>query len=340
MSTRNSVGSPSWASSSSRKTARVSALSCGSANSSLTSRSIQRLATRLLPRRDIPPEDTPEFAVHIFRSLVDRPAYSAAATRIFQPKNLQPTRETDSVLHALAGSPYTAAQALQQLAGETEHRELRPDELRYALGTLEPKQLLSDLSPAVGRIVHTLLTAESRLSQCELADQADVSPRMVRNYQDRLEALDLIRADESGYRLALSFQTATERRDSVIPAALEENQILLDIVDSLFEMFLPPDRYGDPNDPLGSALLATGSVVITQSSNYWSLASGCCCAHTDRLPWEQAGPQVRLTAQAAIALSYNFVAVGSRSISNLPPHSVNQHDLVYCPCLLVNQVIS
>ena len=119
---------------------------------------------------------------------------------------------------------------------------------------LEPEQLLSDLPSAVGRIVQALLAAESRLSQRELADQADVSTRTIRNYRDRLEALDLIRVDENGYRLALSFQTATERHDPVVPTVLEERQTLLDAADSLLGTILPPNRYGDPNDLLGSAL--------------------------------------------------------------------------------------
>ncbi|WP_241431340.1 helix-turn-helix domain-containing protein [Natronococcus amylolyticus] len=143
---------------------------------------------------------------------------------------------------------------MQQLAGEDERRELRPDELRYALGTLEPEQLLSDLPPTVGQIVQTLLTAERRLSQCELADRADVSTRTIRNYHDRLEALDLICVGENGYRLALSFQTTTERRDPVVPAVLRESQTLLEVADRLLETVLPPNRYGDPDDPLGSAL--------------------------------------------------------------------------------------
>ncbi|MFC6764328.1 HTH domain-containing protein [Natrinema soli] len=99
-----------------------------------------------------------------------------------------------------------------------------------------------------------LLTAENRLSQRELADRTDVSTRTIRKYRDRLEALDIIRVDESGYRLTLSFQTASERRDPVLSTVLEENQTLLDAADALLETILPPDRYGDPNDPLGSVL--------------------------------------------------------------------------------------
>lgn len=158
-------------------------------------------------------ENVPEFAVRVSLSTGDRTAYATAATRLLQAKNLRLTRDSVSLLYALAGSPYAAAQALQQLAGEDERRELRPDELRYALGTLEPEQLLSDLPPAVGRIVQTLRTAEGRLSQRELADRADVSTRMIRRYRDRLEPLDLIWVDDTGYRLALSFQTATDRRN-------------------------------------------------------------------------------------------------------------------------------
>ena len=122
------------------------------------------------------------------------------------------------------------------------------------MGTLEPGQLLSDLPPAVGRIVQAHLTAESWFSQRELADRAVVSTRTIRNYRDRLETLDLIRVDKNGYRLALSFQTATERHDPVVPAVLEGNQTLLDAADSLLGTILPPNRYGDPNDLLGSAL--------------------------------------------------------------------------------------
>ncbi|ELY63420.1 hypothetical protein C492_07270 [Natronococcus jeotgali DSM 18795] len=45
-------------------------------------------------------EDAPEFAVLVSLSTVDRTAYASAATRILQFKNLRPTRETISLLHA------------------------------------------------------------------------------------------------------------------------------------------------------------------------------------------------------------------------------------------------
>ncbi|WP_249038851.1 HTH domain-containing protein [Haloterrigena salifodinae] len=146
----------------------------------------------------------------------------------------------------MTNSPYATARALQQLADEEKHRELRPDELRYALGALDPEQLLSGLPLTVGRIVQTLLTAKNRLSQRDLADQAGVSTRTIRNYRNRFEAFDLIQIDETGYRLALSFQTTSERRDPVGPPVLEVNQTLLDAADAFLETLLPPARYSDP----------------------------------------------------------------------------------------------
>lgn len=84
----------------------------------------------------------------------------------------------------------------------------------------------------------------------ELADRENVLPRTIRTYRDRIEALDLVRVDERGSRLARSFQTATEHRDAVVPTFLENGQLLLDAADTL----LLPERYGDPKDPLGSVL--------------------------------------------------------------------------------------
>lgn len=125
-------------------------------------------------------DDAPEFAVRIPVSMADRTAYAAAATRILQTKNLRPTRELVSFLHTFCGSPYAAARALLQLAGEdSDTRSLRSDGLRYALGMLEPDRLLPDLPPTVGRLIQALLTATTHLSRREIAERADVSTRSV-----------------------------------------------------------------------------------------------------------------------------------------------------------------
>ncbi|WP_339105898.1 winged helix-turn-helix domain-containing protein [Haloterrigena salinisoli] len=125
-----------------------------------------------------------------------------------------------------------------------------------------------------------LLTAENRLSQRDLADRVGVSARTIRNYRNRLEALDLVRVDESGYRLALSFRTATERREPVVPTSLEESQTLRDAADALLDILLPADRYGNPDDPIGSVL-------------FWPLDPGRLLDH----------PRVGLWLQLAAALT-------------------------------------
>jgi hypothetical protein len=229
------------------------------------------------------------------------------------------------LLHALAGSPYAAARALQQLATEDDCRELRPDEFRYALGTLGPEHLLTDLPPAIGRIVQALLTVESRLSQRELADQADISTRAIRNYRDRLETLDLIRLDETGYRLALSFQTDTERRNPVVLTVLEKNQTLLDAADSLLGTILPPNRYGDSDDPLGSVLvLATRSGTVTRASVSRSMAAHSNCTHSRRIHRGQTGSSDGGLARAAATFSRDSVASGSSFYPRPSPRLVNQ----------------
>ncbi|MDG5761827.1 hypothetical protein QA600_21115 [Natronococcus sp. A-GB1] len=219
---------------------------------------VHRLRPHLETALETPAEvvdDAPEFAIHVPLSTADRTASAAAATWVLQAKNLRPTREVVSLLHALCGSPYAAARALHQLAGEdSSTRNVRPDDLRYALGTLEPDRLLPDLPPTVGRVVHALLTATDRLSQREIADRAGVSTRSIRKYRDLLKALDLVTHTDDGYRLVLSFRDPVERRDPVTPAIVEEKQSLLDATDAVLETMLPSDRYGNPDDAVGGTL--------------------------------------------------------------------------------------
>lgn len=196
-------------------------------------------------------DDAPEFGVHVPLQEPDRPAFSTAATRVLADKNLRPTRSVVSVLQALAGSPYDVADALFQLSPEEETRDVRPDEARYALATLPEGRILPDLPPTVGEIVAALLSADERLSQTALADAADVATRSVRRNRDRLEALGLVDVDGTGYRLALSFRTAEERRNPVTPDAPEW---FVDAVGELLATSLPVERYADPEDPVAGAL--------------------------------------------------------------------------------------
>lgn len=199
-----------------------------------------------------PTEDAPEFTVDLSVRSADRPEYATAVSRVLSSKNLRPTREAVSLLHGFTASPHAAARALQQLGTEDRAREIRPDELRYALATLEADRILPDLPPTVGKIVTALLGTEDTVSQTELADLAGVSTQSVRNHRDRLEALDMVRVDGTEWRLSLSFPTPSERRDGIVPSVT--GSTFLEAVDALLTVALPPERYGDPEDPIGGAL--------------------------------------------------------------------------------------
>lgn len=199
-----------------------------------------------------PVDDAPEFAVRIPLREVGREAFATAATRTLKRKGLSPTRPAVSVCHALAGSPYDVARSLHQLSPEEDRRDVRLGEVRYALATLDAERVLPDLPPTVGAIISTLLAAEKPLSQSTLAERADVSTQSIRRRRDRLAALGLLTFDGGEYRLALSFQTPGERRDPVGPDMVGER--FRDAVDALLLDALPPDRYGDPEDPVAGAL--------------------------------------------------------------------------------------
>jgi DNA-binding MarR family transcriptional regulator len=198
-------------------------------------------------------DDAPEFAVPVSIQAAGRPEYAATVSRSLALKRLRPTRSAVSIVQALAGSPYDAAAAIHQLEPEPSYRDVRPDELRYSLATLDESRILSALPPTVGKIISTLLRTDERLSQTALADRADVSGESIRRHRDRLEALGLVARDAAGtYRLALSFQTREERRDPVTPDTV--GGAFTEAVAALLEAALPPDRYGDPDDPVAGAL--------------------------------------------------------------------------------------
>ena len=82
------------------------------------------------------------------------------------------------MLAALTGTPYDVARAVHNLAPETKApiREIRLDEVRYALSIVDADRLLPDMgNPALSSIVHTLLTAASPLTEQEVTSRAGVS---------------------------------------------------------------------------------------------------------------------------------------------------------------------
>ncbi|WP_249038892.1 HTH domain-containing protein [Haloterrigena salifodinae] len=217
---------------------------------------VHRFAPVLKQRLERPVElheDAPEFNIEIpVREECGREAFEDVTARILWQKGMHPTQSVVSLLHGLVGSPYDAAQALSKLGNEDATREIRPDELRYGLATLGPVRILPDMAPSVSSIVYTLLCAEKRLPQKELAERADVSAQTIRNHRDKLEALGLLHAGEDGYRLLLSFRTREERQSPVTPEFVDMEFMVA--IDALLEGTLPPGRYGDPDDPIGGVL--------------------------------------------------------------------------------------
>jgi len=199
-------------------------------------------------------DDAPEFVVHIPIQSVGRRAFATAVSRVLRSKNLRQTRDAVALCRGLTGSPYDVARALHQLDTEPDARDVRPDEIRYALATLSEERCLPDLPPTVGAIVSALLDAEQWLSQTALADRAGVSTQSVRRHRDRLEALGLVDCDGTQYRLTVSFRTREERRAPVVPDTVGERFVM--VVDSLLVDALPPERYADPEDPVGKVLFA------------------------------------------------------------------------------------
>lgn len=204
-------------------------------------------------------DDAPEFAVRVPVREAGREAVAGTTSRVLGRKRLRPTRAAVSLLAAFTASPYAAAEALHQLGDVHAPRDVRPDELRYALATLDADALLPGVAPTARAIVATLLRAEGRLSQTALADRAGVSTRSVRRHRDVLEALDLVDvtadADGGGWRLTLSFPTTEDRRaGGVLPAPIATDTSLSEVVDAVAAALLPPEEYADPGGDVYESL--------------------------------------------------------------------------------------
>lgn len=149
-------------------------------------------------------DDAPEFAVpYPIDTDPGRRATADAVERVCATKDLRPTRTAVSMLDAVTGSPYAAAAAIHALDTAEYPREIRLDEVRYALASVPSDRILPTTSPGIQAIVSTLLRSDAPLSQATLADRADVTQQTIRNHAETLAALDLVRETEGGYRVAL-----------------------------------------------------------------------------------------------------------------------------------------
>lgn len=200
-------------------------------------------------------EDAPEFVVPVEIGATGREATAAVAARVLGRKRIRPTRDAVSLLDALVGSPFAVARALEQLGEESFTREIRPDEVRYALASLEDAELLEDLPPTLGKVVGALLRSGRRLTQSEVADRAGVSTRSVRTHRATLEALDVVDVARDGTpRFALSFADLEDGNRGAYPGFDAGSRGFADAVDAVLSVALPASVYADPSGEVFDAL--------------------------------------------------------------------------------------
>ncbi len=200
-------------------------------------------------------EEAPEFVVPVNIATPTRPTYASVATRLLRWKGMRPTRLAIDTLRAITGSPYDVAEALAALSKE-EYRDVRLDEVRFAMATLPRDRILVDAYQSIQAMFHALLNADRPLSKSELAEQADVSTRSVRRHADRLTALDLVRSTNAGLRLSMPFRTPEERYANVRPWYTVANRERNDYEDATLPgvIWAAVENLDEPPDPRGSGL--------------------------------------------------------------------------------------
>jgi hypothetical protein len=239
---------------------------------------------RRLANRDVH-NDAPEFGVRVPVEIADERRHIAQTVKLMcDQKSIRPTRAATSMLGALTGTPYDVARALHNLGSETKSpgRRVRLDEVRYALSTLDTNRILPAMEkPALSKIVHTLLVAETPLVQSELAERAGVSARSIRIHTERLAAFDFIRKTDSGWRFVLPLRgdgKYDERGDDILPWFVatsdeddeqEQDSFVRDVLAGVVHDLLPPDRYADPDDPVAGALFAEPGERVSALREAW-----------------------------------------------------------------------
>lgn len=204
-------------------------------------------------------DDAPEFGVNVSVQRVDRTDYAEVTSRMCKLKNLTQTGAATTLLRTLASHPWAVARALHWLSPEDRRREIRLDEVRVALASLDHDDLLPETTSTVSKTVAALLRSARPLTKQELAEKAGVSTRSLRREQNlaALMAVDLVRETERGYRLSLPFATDDERGSHIVPDAVDD--ALAAQQDLLFDLALEfvddATRFGDPDDPVGGAFM-------------------------------------------------------------------------------------
>jgi len=184
---------------------------------------IDKLAAPLRAALDDPPDDDlQEDGVNFAPFIVDvdvvqgwrREAVAELLARMARFKKLEPTRQAIAVFRAFCASVRDVGRAMSVLGREDFDRDLRLDELRFALVEgLPPGRILPDAGAStVSKAVHALLAADRPLSAGDLARRADVSRQSLRDNRALLEASGLVHiedgeaGDAAAWRLTLPFR--------------------------------------------------------------------------------------------------------------------------------------
>lgn len=200
-----------------------------------------------------PVEDPEEFIVRMSLRRAGRDAYREVLGRSLQRKHLHSTEATTDLLYGLCPSPKALAEAVMGRLQPDEPRDIRPDEVRQILRGVNPAALLPELPPTAGAVAHALIAmGGGRVSQRELAERADVSTQSIRDNREYLQALDLIKRTDAGWQFAVAYNSREERREPRLPAPA--GAALSETLDCVVAAALSPERYSDPEDPVGSVL--------------------------------------------------------------------------------------
>jgi hypothetical protein len=230
-------------------------------------------------------DDAPEFGVRVPVEIADERRHIAQTVKCMcDQKSIRPTRAATSMLGAFTGTPYDVARALHNLGSETKApgRRIRLDEVRYALSTLDTDRILPAMEkPALSKLGHALLVAETPLVQSELAEWAGVSARSIRTHTERLAAFDFIRETDAGWRFVLPLRgdgEHDEQGDDILPWFVatsdvddeqEQDSFVRDVLAEVVHDLLPPDRYADPDDPIAGALFAEPGERVSALCEAW-----------------------------------------------------------------------
>jgi hypothetical protein len=196
-------------------------------------------------------EDEPGFQPFVLDFVLEdrrRKPIERAAKRMLSQRGLKPTEEAIAILEAFCGDAYDVTEAIAALEGESRPRQVRIDELKYALSQLDVDRIMPDIAPTKRKTLKALLCADRPLNQTEIADRGGFSTRSFRDHRDELQAFDIIeQTDDGKYRLTISYRGEDYRVPDVVDDSLSATQDVL--WEAAYKIIDEPERFGDLEDP-------------------------------------------------------------------------------------------